>query len=344
MDVLIILSLSFVPMLVYAVVLWWLDRFEKEPLHLLALAFLWGAVPSIILSLILEVLFDIPITIFVSNALAYELLGSSIAAPLIEEGAKAIALLALILFFRHEIDSPLDGVIYGGMAGFGFAAVENAFYLFGAYAEGGLWGVASLAFLRAGLFGLNHAMYTGFAGLGIALALEVRSRWLKGLLPLLGFGIAVGAHAYHNALATFTGHLESITPLAFAVLGDWLATAFLFGVVIWSRFLEQRRIRRFLHGYAGALQLQPEEIAVLVSPWGRWRAQLQALLRGDLRCWRQLARYFHVATKAAFAFHRAQNGNAKAGVRLQQLEQALVASRRALQPVAENSRGASPTS
>lgn len=175
MDILIILFLSFVPMLIYALALWWLDRFEKEPLHLLALAFLWGAVPSIILSLILEIIFDIPITLLAGSALTYDLLGSSIAAPLIEEGTKAVALVALFLFFRHEIDSPLDGVIYGGMVGFGFAAVENLFYLFGAYAEGGLGGVAWLAFLRAGLFGLNHAMYTGFTGLGIALALEIRS-------------------------------------------------------------------------------------------------------------------------------------------------------------------------
>ncbi len=330
MDILIILFLSFVPMLIYALVLWWLDRFEKEPLHLLALAFLWGAVPSIILSLILELIFDIPITLLAGSALTYDLLGSSIAAPLIEEGAKAVALVALLLFFRHEIDSPLDGVIYGGMVGFGFAAVENLFYLFGAYAEGGLGDVAWLAFLRAGLFGLNHAMYTGFTGLGIALALEIRSVWLKGLPPLLGFAMAVGTHAYHNALATFTGHLESLTPFVFAVLGDWLATAFLFGVIVCSRFLEQRRIRRFLQGYARALELQPQEIAVLTSPLRRWSAQLKALLTGDLRRWRRLARYFHTATKAAFAFHRAQHGDARAVAHLQRLEQALVAARGAL--------------
>jgi len=329
MDIVMILFLSFIPMLIYATVLWWLDRFEKEPLYLLVLAFLWGAVPSIILSVILEVIFDIPITMLSGSALAYDLLGGSIAAPLIEEGTKALALVALLLFFRHEIDSPLDGLIYGGMAGFGFAAVENAFYLFGAYSEGGMGDVTSLALMRAGLFGLNHAMYTGFTGLGIALALEVRSFWLKGLLPLLGFGLAMGAHAYHNTFATFTGHMESMMPLALAVLGDWAAILFLFGVIIASRFLEQRRIRHFLERRTATMQFRREEIAMLTSPLKRWWVQVQALLTGNLQHWRRVVRYFRTITEAAFAFHRAQHGDAKAGVRLQRLEQELLALRTA---------------
>lgn len=329
MEVLNILLLSFVPMLIYATVLWWLDRFEKEPLYLLALAFLWGAVPSVLLSVVFEVIFDVPITMLSGSTLAYELLGGSVVAPLIEEGIKALALVILFLFFRREIDSPLDGLVYGGMAGFGFAAVENAFYLFGAYGEGGMADVTSLALLRAGLFGLNHAMYTGFTGLGIALALEMRSPWLKGLLPLLGFGLAMAAHAYHNTFATFTGYMESPAPLVLAAVGDWIAIVFLFGVIIASRFLEQRHIRRFMERYADSLQFREEEIAVLTSPWQRWRIQAQALLTGNLQHWRQVVHYFNTITEAAFAFHRVQGGDAKADSRLQQLEQEIVALRMA---------------
>ncbi len=327
MDIVIILFLSFVPMVIYAGILWWLDRFEREPLYLLALAFLWGAVPSIILSLILEIVFDIPITMLSNSALTYELLGGSVAAPLIEEGTKALALVALFLFFRHEIDSPLDGLIYGGMAGFGFAAVENAFYLFGAYGEGGMGDVTSLAFLRAGVFGLNHAMYTGFTGLGIALALEARSSWLKGALPLLGFGLAVGTHAYHNTFATFTGYTESLAPLAIAALGDWFATVFLLGVIIATRFVEQQRIRRFVERDTGVVQFRREEVTVLTSPWKRWWVQLQALLTGNLRHWRKVVRYFRTVTKAAFTYHRVQRGDAKAAPRLKKLEQEITALR-----------------
>jgi len=181
LDMLLILFLSFTPMLVYAVVLWWLDRYEKEPLGLLVTAFLWGAIPSIILALIMQVVLDIPIVAVSANQLMYDLLGASVIAPLTEEGVKALALLLLLLVVRREIDSPIDGLIYGGVVGFGFAAVENVLYLVGAYTEGGIGDVWSLAFLRAGVFGLNHAMYTAFTGLGVALSLELEQKWLKPL-------------------------------------------------------------------------------------------------------------------------------------------------------------------
>ncbi len=162
---LLILVLSFVPMLLYALVLWWLDRYEKEPFGLLTVSFLWGAVPSIVLALIMQIALDVPLTAIQSSSqLTYELLGASVVAPLTEEGIKALALILLLLLFKREIDSPLDGVIYGGMVGFGFAAVENVFYLFGALTEGGVGEVLGLAFMRVGIFGLNHAMYTGFTG------------------------------------------------------------------------------------------------------------------------------------------------------------------------------------
>ncbi len=43
-------ALALVPTLVYALLVWWLDRYEKEPLPLLVVAFLWGAVPAVILA------------------------------------------------------------------------------------------------------------------------------------------------------------------------------------------------------------------------------------------------------------------------------------------------------
>ena len=220
-GILLILVLSFVPMLLYALLLWWLDRYEKEPLGLLAVAFLWGAIPSIVLALIMQIVLDIPVTaISNSNQLTYELLGASVVAPFTEEGIKAVALLLLLLFVRKEIDSPIDGLIYGGVVGFGFAAVENVFYLFGAFTEGGIGGIVGLAFLRAGVFGLNHAMYTAFTGLGVALSLEIKQPLLKMVSFVVGFALSVGAHALHNALATFTGQ-SGLLPLIAAVVVDW---------------------------------------------------------------------------------------------------------------------------
>ena len=48
------LFMGLVPMIVWTVFLWWLDHWEREPWYLIAVAFFWGAVPSIALAMILE--------------------------------------------------------------------------------------------------------------------------------------------------------------------------------------------------------------------------------------------------------------------------------------------------
>ena len=39
---------SVIPTILYVLLLWRLDRYEKEPIKLLAIAFFWGAVPATI--------------------------------------------------------------------------------------------------------------------------------------------------------------------------------------------------------------------------------------------------------------------------------------------------------
>ncbi len=340
MDLVLVLVLSFAPMLLYTAVLWWLDRYEKEPLHLLATAFLWGAIPSIILAIILELVLDVPLLALATNQLLYELVGSSVIAPLVEESIKAVALFALLLFARYELNGPVDGLIYGGIVGFGFAAVENLFYLGGAYAEGGLGSMLGLAFLRAGLFGLNHAMYTGFTGLGIALASESRRKWLRLLLILAGFTVAVGMHAFHNATATFWGHTETENSLAGGIffvtlVGDWTGVVVLLLVALWSFFLEQGRIVRYAEALVSVHAIPAEEIAILRSTTRRNINRLKALLALDLRRWWQLTRYYHKVTEAAYAWHRVQQGDDDARERLRRLQREFIALRRDLVPNAK---------
>lgn len=321
MSIIIILLLSFVPMLLYAGLLWWLDRYEKEPLALLGFAFLWGAIPSIILSLILEIILNVPIiALSGENALIYNLLGASLAAPIIEEGTKALAVLGLFIFFPREIDSPLDGLIYGGMAGFGFAAVENFFYLMTAYESGGLGGAFGLAFLRAGLFGLNHAMYTAFTGLGMALALELRRAWLV-VMPLLGLSLAVATHAYHNTFSTFWGYTEGGGALLTAAIGDWVGVLILLIVAVWARWLEGQRIRDYLNqGFEGRDALSSDEIELLTSPWRRRLERLRRLFSEGPERWWQQGRFFHLITEAAFKWHRAQKGDERSQEKLRKVE------------------------
>ncbi|MBN1875820.1 MAG: PrsW family intramembrane metalloprotease [Anaerolineae bacterium] len=332
---LLILLMSFAPMLVYAVILWWLDRYEKEPLHLLIAAFLWGAVPSIFLAILLEVLFDVPLLAFQDNQLLYDLMGASVIAPVVEEGVKGIALLVLLLFVRHEINDPLDGIVYGGIVGFGFAAVENFLYLQGEFSLTGIEGVLGLAFLRAGLFGLNHAMYTGFTGLGIALSQEIRNTLGKFVSVGIGIMLAVAAHAFHNATTTFWGYSEEMGSVFLTIIGDWIGVVILLGVVVWSFFLERRRITRYAEALVKAQVIPQDEVFILKSVLLRNITRAKALFTLDLRRWWQLTRYYYKVTKAAFIWHRMRHGDKKLKDRLVHLQREFVDLRQRLGADAE---------
>lgn len=333
-DAIIILVLSFVPMLLYGWIFWWFDRYEKEPLPLLVAAFIWGAVPSIVLALIMQLALDVPITAISPDTLTYTLLGASVVAPLTEEGVKAMALIILLVFLRREIDSPMDGLIYGGLVGFGFAAVENALYFVGAYASEGVTGVMILAMLRAGVFGLNHAMFTAFSGLGVALSLEVRNKLYKPALVFGGFTLAVIAHALHNAFAALTTELGLISFL-FAILSDWGGVFILLVVAIASYFLERKRIVDYSNALVEVHAIPRTEVDILKSPFQRRIARLTTLFGGNVKLWRAMRNYHHKVTEAAFAWHRLNNGDSSAQKRLVLLEKAFLELRKDLAPSSE---------
>jgi RsiW-degrading membrane proteinase PrsW (M82 family) len=152
------IAATVIPSLLAIAVLWWLDRYEKEPLWLLSIVFFWGAVPTIIISLIAQVALDIPLTAILGDSIVRSMTNASVVAPLTEETFKALIILAIFVFYREEFDGVMDGILYGALVGFGFSVVEDVLYLMGSLLEGGWreWGI-TLA-LRIGLYNLNHSL------------------------------------------------------------------------------------------------------------------------------------------------------------------------------------------
>jgi RsiW-degrading membrane proteinase PrsW (M82 family) len=296
-GILLVLVFGIVPMVVYALILWWFDRYEKEPLGLLIAAFLWGAVPAIVFSLVAQLALDVPISYFVSP-LASDLIGAAVIAPVTEEVFKGGALLLLLLFFRKEIDSPLDGIIYGGLVGFGFAAVENVFYFAGAFTESGLGELAFLTVFRAFLFGLNHALFTGLTGLGLALARTAPNWLVKIGAPVVGLLLGMMAHGIHNGGVTLGAELY--WPCLITLISDWGGVAILFGVIIWASVQEQRWIAAYLADEVEKGTLSRDDYAATSSYVTRVAMRAQTLFGGDLRRWRELGRYYRLATELAF--------------------------------------------
>jgi len=296
LGILLALVASIVPALVYGVILWWFDRYEKEPTTLLAAAFLWGAIPAIVLSLIFQILLDIPISEFTDPASA-GLIGASVIAPITEEIFKAGALALLLLFFRKEIDSPFDGIIYGCMAGLGFAAVENVLYLSVASVESGVGGVLALGLLRVVIFGLNHPLFTGLTGWGIALARTSRNWAVKIIAPFVGLGLAMLAHATHNLGVSFP---DLCWPCLVAWLSDWGGVLMLLGVIVWATVREQHWIAAYLPEEVEAGTLSRKDYDIVRSFINREIERARAFFSGDFRRWWQLGRYYRLATELAF--------------------------------------------
>jgi RsiW-degrading membrane proteinase PrsW (M82 family) len=250
-----------VPTLVYVLLFYWADRFEREPRSLLWIAFIWGAIPAIIASMILEVVIGTPF-VTQDNLLAVDLVEGAVVAPIVEEVVKALALLWLYFRRRSEFDGPLDGLIYGALVGFGFAMTENFLYFLGAFDEGGFFQLTIVIIMRSIIFGLNHAFYTSLTGIGLGFARSQRSRWARIGWFVLGLLSAIVVHSLHN-LGASLAPFGLVLSLVIAACG--LGVLILAVMLSWQH--ERRCVRSELSSEIGSL-LTAQEMDILT---GRWR-------------------------------------------------------------------------
>jgi RsiW-degrading membrane proteinase PrsW (M82 family) len=291
---------ALIPTVFYVLFVYWLDRYEKEPLWLLTTAFLWGAIPAALLSVVVELIIDVPIYAVGGESLIANLASYSVSAPLVEETAKGIALLGLMLIFRREFDDVLDGIIYGAMIGFGFAFSEDLFaYFLPIMSQEGLQAGLVNILMRALIFGFNHALWTGTIGAALGYARLCRDWGRRLLVPLAGGVLAVSLHAIHNAGATLAEETFGLA-LGISLAVDWGGVLLLLIVAYLVLRKERRWIERGLVEEVchGVLTLQ--ELDLLRSAgkrlWTRW----QAKSRGGRTAYRAVGNYYQCATELAF--------------------------------------------
>jgi hypothetical protein len=119
------LTIPLIPALGAAVLVWALDRYEREPLLLLLAAFLWGAVIAIPPALYIERALTAALGASSASTIS-DALAQALTAGVTEELIKGAGLLILLLLLRDEFDNVTDGVIYGAASGLGFAMTENS--------------------------------------------------------------------------------------------------------------------------------------------------------------------------------------------------------------------------
>jgi len=289
------------PAVVYGLVIWWFDRYEKEPWGLLAVTFVWGAIPAIFLSLVAEIGLDVPLLAVFGQA-AGEAIGGSVVAPIVEEVVKGFAIFLLFLTFRAEMDGVLDGVVYGALVGFGFGMTENALYFLGAMVEGGAEYWLTVVFVRTMLFGLNHGLFSSIVGLGFGYASVANSRWKAWLAPPLALAGSIMIHAVHNISASLTPEL--CWPVIVSLLTDWGGVLVILVVLLLAWDREKARVVRELRDEIGRGTVSRTDYEIAASYWLRIAAQWRAFMTHGLGHARRLRRLYQLLTELAFKKHR----------------------------------------
>src|SRR4029079_10982519 len=223
-------ALAAVPVIPLVLCYLWLDRYEPEPRKLLLLGLLWGAFAATFGALVVQGIGGLfaGVTDDVSLALL---------APVTEEASKALFLFLLLWWRRAELDGILDGIVYAGMVGVGFAFTENILYLASAYngsdtlGPGGVDALTGTFILRCLASPFAHPLFTACIGVGVGVAVSSPRRSVRILAPIAGYVSAVTLHAIWNTSTVYgPGNFVSV----YLIL---MAPIFLTGVglAVWVR-------------------------------------------------------------------------------------------------------------
>lgn len=291
------LALSTLPAPILVALVLALDRLEPEPPRLLALTFLWGATVAVLFATIVNTAGG-EVVGGMFGQRAGEVFLVSISAPFVEEVLKAAALLLVFRLARHELNGLVDGVVYAGMVGLGFAVGENVHY----YADALASGDTALVLVVRGVFTpFAHPLFTAMFGLGLAYAAETRGTGRRVRVALLGLLAAIVVHAAWNSAFFLTRPVL----LAIYFLVFW---PLLIGVLLVLRkgvHREGRIIRTELAPLVVHGTLDADDVEALGTLRGRRAALARAEAAAGAHGKRAARELAEVATELAFRRHLA---------------------------------------
>ncbi|MBM76715.1 MAG: hypothetical protein CMK59_15010 [Proteobacteria bacterium] len=237
--------LSVLPLTCFLFIVWWLDRFDREPVWLVGVSFGWGAIGAVLIAVILSLIMLVPFTLILGDSAAGAV-GAMFIAPLVEEPAKALILL-LIMHSRH-FDNTTDGFVYGAACGLGFAMTENFMYFLDAASSGDATMFFTTVAIRTFYSATMHAGASSIIGASLGYIKYTRTLF-KWLLPPCAVALAMGMHSLWNSLLTLEGLVNNFTEGTLVGLNLVLfplELLFLFSIFGFCIIQEGRLIRREL--------------------------------------------------------------------------------------------------
>ncbi|XVU25617.1 PrsW family intramembrane metalloprotease [Actinoplanes sp. CA-054009] len=276
-----------------------LDFLEREPVRLRAMAFAWGGLVATTVSIPGGAALENLVAKLGSPHLAADW-GAAIAGPTVEEIAKTLGVVAIVLIARSQVNSVLDGVVYGAMVGLGFQIAEDVVFAVGAVALAGqgdqIQPVIATFLLRGFLSGVwSHTLFGALAGAGVGY-LVVRRDPVRAVLAVLG---AWAAHVLWNSPLLTDGLGNGVLALLGVILLKGLPPLLL---ILWLvRHLHDREADYY------ASRLATLRDPALITP-----GELVALRSGS----RRAAARREAPGQAKAAVRRLQRAQARLGVEL----------------------------
>ena len=288
---------SLIPLGTVLLTVRFIDRWEPEPKPLLLFAFVWGAAVSIAVTMLIQPYFSL--VAGPASGLDYATFAVTVQAPVVEEFAKSLGLLVLLLFAPRHFDGPVDGVVFAFTIAAGFAFTENILYFGRAIADSSDPGtdLAVVFFLRGVMSPFAHAIFTGTTGLIMGYAARLGRNGLSVLAFAVGLIPAMLLHSGWNSMGQdFLAQylLVQVPIFLLAVL-----------VIALLRVAERRLTRQRLREYAAAGWFTAAEVEMLATTGGRRNALrwAKSIGRGA-----QMKALLDAATRLAFTRQRILSG------------------------------------
>jgi protease PrsW len=294
-----------IPVPLYIVLVLWIDRYEAEPLWMLATAFFWGALIATFFAFLLNTTGQGIAHALTRNATAAEAFAAVISAPIVEEIGKAFILFIFFFWKKDEFDGVVDGIVYASMTALGFAMTENILYYGRAAAEGGGEALTLIFIIRGFFAPFSHPLFTSLTGIGLGLARQSTNIAVKVVTPVMGLLMATFMHSIWNGSAVLGGgFLFIITYLIVMV------PAFLIILVVISIALrrEGQVVREFLVVDLERGFLTQDEYKQLGSITGRMGSSFNAFSKSGVKGWRSRMRFNQLASELAFHRSRVARG------------------------------------
>jgi len=295
---------AILPVPIYVILLLWIDRYESEPLWMLATTFFWGALVAILIALIFNTGVEIIAMIATHSDEVASHVGAVISAPIVEESAKALILVIFFFWKKDEFDGIVDGIVYAGMAGLGFAMTENILY-YGRAIQKGPEMLTAVFILRGMAAPFSHPLFTSMTGIGLGWSRQSRRSFVKFGMPILGFMLAILMHATWNGSAAL-GDGFGFFIAYFMVMGP--AFVVILMVIHFSLRREGRIVQEFLYPDYAAGFFDQHEYEKLCSIRGRMGMSWDALWSLGFSGWRLRMRCNQMASELAFHRSRVARG------------------------------------